>query len=107
MDIQVVGEAETGTEAMELVARHHPDILITDIGMTGMNGIEVTRKVREQYPETRTVVLSIYGNEAYVSAALKSGARAYVLKGSNMEDLLQAIHQAIDGGCYLSPLLLR
>jgi two-component system response regulator DegU len=101
--VQVVGEAETGIEALELVDRYHPDILITDIGMAGVNGIEVTRKVKERYPETGTIVFSIHSDGAYISAAFKSGAIAYVIKGSNLEDLLQALLQAVAGGGYLTP----
>ncbi|NWF79158.1 MAG: response regulator transcription factor [Chloroflexi bacterium] len=102
---RVVGEAATGAEAVALVRQHHPDLLIVDLSMPGMNGIEVIRAVRAQAPETRVIVLSIHGDEPHVREALRAGAMAYVLKEALADDFLHAIAQVAAGQRYLSPRL--
>lgn len=102
---RVIGEAATGAEAVALVRQHHPDLLIVDLSMPGMNGIEVIRAVRAQAPETRVIVLSIHGDEPHVREALRAGAMAYVLKESLADDFLHAIAQVAAGQRYLSPRL--
>jgi two-component system response regulator NreC len=104
-DLRVIGEAGDGLEAAQLVERLQPNILVVDVMMGGMNGIEVTREVRKLSPKTRVVVLSMYADEGYVLEALRAGAKAYVLKDSIADDLLRAIREAVIGRRYLSPPL--
>lgn len=104
-DLKVVGEAADGTEGIELVAKVKPDILISDLMMNGPSGIEVTREVRKRSPETKTIILSMYNDVAYVTAAMHEGARGWVLKGSGIDELITAIRQVASGGCYLSASL--
>ena len=100
--IEVVGEASDGFEAAQMVENVHPDILVVDVMMPGMNGLEVTRQVKRRSPKTRVIVLSMHADNGYVLEALRSGAKGYILKESVVGDLIQAIHQAIAGRRYLS-----
>jgi len=104
-DLQVVGEAGDGVAAIQLVERLQPDVLVLDLTMPGLNGHEVAQQVSQQVPSTRIVVLSMHANEAYVLQALKCGAAGYVLKGSGMTELVQAIREVAQGRHYLSPPL--
>ena len=104
-DFRVVGEAATGLEAVELIERLQPDILVVDIMMPELNGLEVTRQVKRRWPKTAIVVLSMHENEAYVVEALRAGASAYVLKKSTAQELVHAICQSLDGHLFLSPPL--
>jgi DNA-binding NarL/FixJ family response regulator len=104
-DLQVVGEASDGLEAIQLVESLHPDILVLDLMMRGMNGLEVAREVSKRSSSTRIVILSMYDNEAYVLGALRAGAKAYVLKESSSAELVQAIREAVIGHRYLSSSL--
>ena len=104
-DLQVVGEAGDGVAAIQLVERLQPDVLVLDLTMPGLNGHEVAHQVSQQVPSTRIVVLSMHENEAYVLQALKCGAAGYVLKGSGMTELVQAIREVAQGRRYLSPPL--
>ena len=104
-DLEVVGEAADGLEVLPLVERLKPDVLITDVAMPGLYGLEVTRRVRELTPGTAVVILSRYLNEWYVTEALRSGALAYVVRQSDSGELLRAIRSAARGRHYLgSPL---
>ena len=102
-DLQVVGEAGDGLEAIRLVEQLQPDVLVLDLKMPGLDGHEVTRRVSERWPETRTIVLSMHRSEAYVLQALKCGASGYVLKGSGVTELIQAIREVVRGRRYLGP----
>ena len=104
-DIRVVGEAADGPEATRTVERLQPDVLVVDMMMGGMNGIEVTRYVRKLSPKTRVVVLSMHTDEGFVTEALRAGAKGYVLKDSIADDLLHAMREAVLGRRYLSPSL--
>ena len=104
-DLQVVGEAGDGVAAIQLVERLQPDVLVLDLTMPGLNGHQVAQQVSQQVPWTRIVVLSMHENEAYVLQALKCGAAGYVLKGSGMTELVQAIREVAQGRRYLSPPL--
>jgi DNA-binding NarL/FixJ family response regulator len=104
-DLVVVGEAASGLDAVSLVEQLRPDVLIVDVMMPGLNGLEVTRQVSQRLPFTRTIVLSTYDNEAYILEALKNGASGYVLKGTSTEELLRAIREVMAGRRYLSPPL--
>lgn len=104
-DLQVVGEASDGLEAVQLVGRLQPDVLVLDLKMPGLDGYEVARQVSERVPATRIVVLSMHRSEAYVLRALKCGAAGYVLKGSGVTELIQAIREVAQGRRYLGPPL--
>ena len=102
---KVVGEAADGLEAIELVKRLKPKVLIVDLMMPGLDGLETTRRVLRLKSKTRVVLLTVYGDEAYLLDALGSGAAGYVVKESCGADLFQAIHDVVAGRRYLSPLL--
>jgi DNA-binding NarL/FixJ family response regulator len=104
-DIRVVGEAGDGLEATQLVERLKPNVLLLDLMMPGLNGLEVTRQVNQRAPQTRVVILSMYANEAYVLSALRNGAAGYVLKDAHTADLLRAVREVALGRRYLSPPL--
>lgn len=104
-DFQVVGEADNGLETVQLVERLQPEVLIVDIMMPGLNGLEVTRQVTQRFPQTQVIILSMRTNEAYVLEALRNGAAGYVLKAGSTAELIQAVHEVTAGRRYLSPLL--
>ncbi|MBS1788695.1 MAG: response regulator transcription factor [Acidobacteria bacterium] len=102
---RLVGEASDGIEAVRLAERLKPDVLITDLMMPGLTGLEVTRQVTKILPQIRVIILSMYTNDAYVLEALKNGALGYVLKDSQASDLIQAVKEVLAGNRYLSPPL--
>jgi two-component system, NarL family, response regulator NreC len=104
-DFRVVAEAGDGLEAVKLVERLKPHVLIVDLMMPGLNGLEVARQVSHHSPQTRIIVLSMYGNEPYVLEALRNGAVGYVLKDADAAELLRAVHEVVAGRRYLSPPL--
>ena len=104
-DFQVVGEAGDGLEAIHTIEQLQPNIVVIDLMLVGMNGIEVTRQVVKHSPKTAVVILSMYGNDGYVYEALHAGAKAYVLKESTSDQLVKAIREAAVGHRYLSPPL--
>jgi DNA-binding NarL/FixJ family response regulator len=99
---QIVGEARDGREAIELAEKNQPEVVVMDISMERLNGLEATRQILRQLPGTRVVVLSIHNEASYISAALRAGASAYVLKTSAFGELSEAIRQAVRGETYLS-----
>jgi DNA-binding NarL/FixJ family response regulator len=103
--ILVVGEAGTGVEAARLTQQLKPDVLIIDLMLADMSGLEVIRQLRKKAPATSAVVLSMYGNDCYVVEALQAGAKAYVLKDSPPEELMRAVREAALGRRYLAPPL--
>ena len=104
-DLSVVGEVMDGLEAVALTERLRPDVLVLDLMMPGLSGLEVMSRVGLQAPETRVVVLSSYDREDYVLGALRSGARGYVLKDSCVVELVRAVREVAAGRRYLSPSL--
>jgi two-component system response regulator NreC len=104
-DLQIIGEAADGLEASQLVERLQPNILVLDLMMRGINGLEVTKEVSRHSPRTGVVILSMYSNEAYVLEALRAGAKAYVLKEATSDELVRAIREAASGHRYLSSSL--
>jgi two-component system, NarL family, response regulator NreC len=104
-DLQVVGEAGDGLEAVQTVESLGPKILVLDLMMPGLNGLDVLKQIKKRSPHTQIVILSMYANEAYVLEALSNGASAYVLKDSKSADLVQAVREAAAGRRYLSPPL--
>ncbi len=101
--IQVVAEASDGREALRLVEIHRPDIVIMDIAMAGMNGLEATMRLTKEFPDVRVIILSMHTNEEYVLQALRSGASGYLLKDAGISELELAIKAGARGETYLSP----
>ena len=101
--VAVVAEAADGREALALVEAHRPDLLLADIAMPGLGGLEVTARVAEDYPEIGVVILSMYRDGEYVRKAVKAGARGYLLKDSTIPELELAIRAVARGETYLSP----
>jgi len=102
-DFDVVGEAASGEEALPLVSEHIPDIVLMDLIMPGMDGIETTRRIKQISPRTYVVVLTSYHEDAHIFPALKAGAISYILKDMKMEKLVEALHRAIQGEVTLHP----
>jgi two-component system response regulator NreC len=102
-DLTVVGEADNGREAVAMAETLKPDVVVMDIGMPSLNGIEASRQIREKMPDTQVVMLSMHSDEGYVLRALKAGAKAYLLKDSAEADLARAIHAAAEGRSFFSP----
>lgn len=106
-DIDVVGLAATGQEAVALVRAKQPDIALLDITMPDMNGLEATRHITTYYPHVRVLILTIHEEETFFFEALRAGASGYVLKGASSDELLSAIRAVHEGGVYLPPMLAR
>ena len=100
--LQVIGEAASGAEALRLAEADPPDLMLIDVGMRGMNGIELATALRERHPKVRVLMLSMYDNREYVLSAVRAGARGYVLKESPTEEILAAISAVCAGGNYFS-----
>jgi DNA-binding NarL/FixJ family response regulator len=99
-DMEVVAEAKTGAEAVELFARHRPDVVIMDYQLPGMNGAEATAAIRSRFPDARVVVLSVYKGEEDVHRAVQAGASGYLPKSGEPDELLAAIRALHAGGRY-------
>jgi DNA-binding NarL/FixJ family response regulator len=102
---QLVGEAGDGLEAVRLVEKRRPNILVLDLMIPRLHGLEVTRVVRREHPETKVIILSMHADEPYVMEALRNGASGYVLKDATGADLVQAVKDVRAGRRYLSPVL--
>lgn len=98
----VVGEAEDGPEALELCGRVAPDILLVDIGLKDMNGLELTRLLRVQHPEIKVLILSMYDNQEYIATSIRAGASGYVLKNAPSREIVAAIEAIAAGGTFYS-----
>jgi len=102
-DFKVVGEASDGLRAIELANQLHPDVLVVDLMMPVLNGLEVIRRTKHSMPSLRIIVLSMQNADAYIVDAFKSGASGYVLKDTGPAELIQAIRDVVAGQRYLSP----
>jgi two-component system response regulator NreC len=101
--LSIIAEADDGLDAVRLVERWKPDVLILDLMMPGLSGLEVIRLVRQRSPQTRIVVLSMYSSNAFIAEALKNGASGYVLKGCAERQIVEAVREAAAGRRFLSP----
>ncbi|RBP02781.1 response regulator transcription factor [Rossellomorea aquimaris] len=99
----VVAEGDDGSEAMNLVETHEPDVVLMDINMPETNGVEATRELMDRYPDTKVIILSIHDDENYVNHALKTGALGYLLKEMDSAALVDAVKIVADGGSYVHP----
>ncbi|MGH9721571.1 MAG: response regulator [Bryobacteraceae bacterium] len=106
-DLEVVGEAADGREAVELAGQLQPDVIVMDIAMPQMNGIEATRQIIQRHPKTSVVILSMYSDENYVVQVLRAGARGYLLKDSAEEELIDAVRAASAGEPFFSPKIAK
>ena len=103
----VIAEAADGRETVELANTHVPDVLVVDVAMPKLNGIDAVRQIAAKHPEIAVVVLSMHSDESYVLRALKAGARGYLLKDSPEVDLISAIHAVHDGKAFFSPAISK
>ena len=106
-DLMVVGEASDGREAVALAKSLKPDVVIMDIGMANLNGIEAARQMTQERPELAVMMLSMHSDESYVLRALRAGARGYLLKDSAEPDLIKAVHVVAGGKSFFSPAVSR
>jgi DNA-binding NarL/FixJ family response regulator len=102
-DFEVVAEAEEGRTALRLAENHRPDLIVTDLSMPQMDGIDLIATLKKQNPKIRVIALTVHRNDEYVLAALKAGADGYILKEANYSELITAARTALRGKHYLSP----
>jgi len=105
--IEVVAESGDGREALELITKHRPDVALLDIGMPGLNGLEVAKRAAQASPRTRIVILSMHADATYVRQALRAGAAGYLLKGAAVAELPLALQSVMRGETYLTPKISR
>ncbi|MBZ5621048.1 MAG: response regulator transcription factor [Acidobacteriia bacterium] len=103
----VIADAADGMEAVALAEAHRPDVIVMDVAMPILNGIEATRQVVAKLPQTAIVILSMHSDEGYVLKALKAGARAYLLKDSAEHDLINAVKAVSEGKAFFSPAISK
>lgn len=106
-DFEVVGEAATGVEAVEVAGREHPDVAILDIGMPEMNGIEATRQIKARWPDINVLVLTAYDDDEYVFAFVEAGAAGYLLKDVPAEEVIRAVRAVHAGEPVLHPAVMK
>ena len=106
-DLKVIGEAENGLEAVKKVEKLSPDVVLMDIAMPLMNGIEATRQITRLIPRPKVIILSMHTHDRYISELLRMGASGYLLKDASGRDIIQAIRAVVKGDTYLSPSISR
>ncbi|MDA3924099.1 MAG: response regulator transcription factor [Kiritimatiellae bacterium] len=106
-DIEVIGEADTGRKAVELTRKLHPNVVIMDIAMPQMNGIEATRQIRQTTPDIKILILSAHSDDAYVESVLVAGAAGYLIKQTSAQFLAEAIREVHKGNSFYSPSVSR
>ena len=102
-DIQIIGEASDGDEAIDLLSSTQPDVLLLDITMPRMSGIEALKVISQQYPKVRTLMFSMHNNPDYILKSLENGAVGYLLKDISQEEILQAVRTVVNGELYFPP----
>lgn len=105
--VEVVGEVSDGVEALKVVEAIQPDLVLMDVAMPGLNGLEAASRISKQWPAVRIIMLSMHANEEYLRQALKAGAMGYLLKGADLVELEQAIRTVSGGASYLTPSVAR
>ncbi len=106
-DLRVVGEASNGVEGLELIERHRPDVVVLDIAMPGMNGIEVTRQIKKRWPEVAVLVLTAYDDEEYIFAIVDAGGDGFLLKDVPGDEVIRAVKAVHSGEPVLHPAAMR
>lgn len=106
-DIEVVAEAENGTDAVTAAQVHRPDVVVMDLNLPGLNGVDATRSIRKELPDTHVLILSMYSTEEHIRPAIRAGAEGYLLKGSGLSDLVAAIQAVAVGNAFFSPQVAR
>lgn len=104
-DIDVVGLAQDGEQALEVIPKASPDLVLMDLKMSGMNGIEATRRIRQAYPQIKVLVLTTYNDDEWVFDAIRAGASGYLLKDTPREKVVEAIHGTISGQAHVDPAI--
>ncbi len=104
-DVEVTGTAENGFAALQSIQKSAPDVVVMDIAMPGLNGIDTTRKIMRRYPGIKVIALSVHAERPFVQEMLKAGASGYLLKDSAVSELIGAIREVAEDGMYLSPKL--
>ena len=102
-DLQVVGEAATGDQAIAQIKRLQPEIVLLDLEMPGLDGVSVLEQARQEFPAVRVIVLTAYGSEELILDAVRAGAKGYLLKGASLEEVLRAVRIVASGGSLLEP----
>ena len=102
-DLEVVGHAQDGAEAVEQVARHQPDLVLMDLKMPGMNGIEATRQIRTRWPQVKVLVLTTYDDDEWVFDAIRAGAAGYLLKDTPRAEVMKAVRGTVEGKAFVDP----
>jgi len=106
-DLKVIGEASNGREVVHMVKELNPDVVLMDIAMPQLNGIEATRQIKKIHPRTKIIILSMHSHERFISEVLHLGASGYLLKDSTAADIVRAVRAAMDGDTFLSPAISR
>ncbi|MFZ5917654.1 MAG: response regulator [Chloroflexota bacterium] len=106
-DLEIAGEAQDGQAALEVYARFQPDVVLMDVRMPGMDGVEATWRLRERWPEARIIILTTFDDDEYVFEGLRAGARGYLLKDVSGHDLAQAVRTVAAGGALIEPSVAR
>ncbi|MFH1570038.1 MAG: response regulator transcription factor [Gemmatimonadota bacterium] len=101
--MEVVAEADSGLTAVELARQHQPDVVVMDIGMADLNGIEATRRIKSELPDIKVIALSMHADKRFVAGMLQAGASGYLLKKGAFHELAQAVREVMAGRLYLSP----
>jgi two-component system response regulator NreC len=105
--IEVIGEAKDGREALTLIERLQPDVILMDIAMPGLNGLEATRRIKKKFPKIKVLVLTMYTNEEYVFQILQAGANGYLVKETAFQDLISAITAVYRDEAFMSPSISK
>lgn len=106
-DVVVVAEADNGKDAVAAAKEHRPNVIVMDLNMPGLNGVDATKAVREALPDTHVLILSMYSTEEHVRPAIRAGAEGYLLKGSGLSDLVAAIKAVASGNAFFSPQVAK
>jgi DNA-binding NarL/FixJ family response regulator len=104
-DIEVVGLAQDGAEAVELATKHQPDLVLMDLKMPGVNGVEATRQICAQCPESKVLILTTYDDDEWLFDAIRAGAAGYLLKDTPREKVIEAIRGTVQGGTFVDPAM--
>jgi len=102
-EIEIIGEASNGEELLKLIEIKRPEVVLMDIRMPGMNGIEATKIMKEKYPQIKIIILTTFNEDEYIFEGLKNGADGYILKDSSSKEIMAAIKSAVEGEMFLNP----